>query len=188
MSPAEELKSLLGTPAEQTELVAQLGRCLPPAQARRLGRIFELMIALLSLLELKNLTLAKLRRLCFGERTESARNVCGGEAAPKKRQKAKGHGRQGHRAYPGARRASVPHPTRRAGETCPACQRGKLRRRQPGVVAHLTAQPPVAATIYELESLRCDTCGKVWACRCPPRCSGNRWRGWPAIWSRFTSI
>jgi hypothetical protein len=47
---------------------------------------------------MKNLSIAKLRQLCFGNQNESARHVCG--KAPKEKQKTriKGHGRHSHLA------------------------------------------------------------------------------------------
>ena len=171
MTPAEELQSLVGTPAERTAFLEEVGRFLPATQRDRIGRILELVAWLLGLLEMKNLSIAKLRALCFGPRTESARNVCGRTSEPKTKNKtkAKGHGRRSHRGYTGAQRVAVAHPTLKAGQICPDCRKGKLRRRRdPAVALQVKAQPPVGATIHEMEQLRCDTCGKVFTAPTPP--------------------
>ena len=56
-----------------------------------------------------------------------------------------------------------------AGQPCPDCQKGKLRtQREPAAAVQITAQPPVAAVIHELERLRCDGCGKVFTAATPP--------------------
>ncbi len=178
MTPAEELQSLVGTPAERTAFLEEVGRVLPAAQRDRIGRILELVVWLLGLLEMKNLSLANLLRLWFGPRTESARNVCGRTSEPKTKPQtqAKGHGRRSHRGYTGAKRVTVAHPMLKAGQICPDCRKGKLRRRQePAVAIQIKAQPPVAATIHEMEQLRCDTCGKVFTAPTPPEAGGEKY-------------
>ena len=165
----QELKSLLGTPAERQEFLEAMRGCLPAIHFERISRIFQLLDGLLLLLEQKNLSIAKLRQLCFGAATESARNVCGKKPAGEPRKaKAKGHGRNSHRHYTGARRVRISHPTLKAGQRCPECAKGKLRpRKEPAVTITVTAQPPVGAVIHEREQLRCDTCGKMFTAPSP---------------------
>ena len=169
MTQAEELQSLVGTEAQRRAFLEEMGVDLPASHRERIGRILEWVGWLLTLLEMKSLSIAKLRALCFGAQTESARNVCGTPAPEPKHTKAKGHGRNSHRTYTGARRVKVPHPTLSSGQACPDCQKGKLRRRQqPAVAIQVTAQPPVGAVVHEMEQLRCDTCGKVFTAPTPP--------------------
>lgn len=166
----QELKSLLGSAAERQGFLEAMRACLPAKHFERISRIFQLLDGLLSLLEQKNLSIAKLRQLCFGATTESARNVCGKKpACDQKKAKAKGHGRNSHRHYTGARRVRISHPTLKAGQACPDCAKGRLRpRKDPAVTITVTAQPPVGALIHELEQLRCDTCGKLFTAPAPP--------------------
>ena len=167
MTPAQELRSLLGSPAERRAWLEELGPQLPAALRERLTRILELVGGLLDLLDTKNLSIKKLQQLFFGAKTERSQNVCG--TVPKDKAKAKGHGRHSHCQYTGARRIAVAHPTLRPGQICPECQRGKLRRRpRPALAIHVSAQPPIGATIHELEQLRCDTCGKLFTAPTPP--------------------
>jgi len=166
MSAPAPLPAQVSDPAQRADWLEELRRWLPAEQAERVAALLQWAGWVIDLLELKNLSIARLRRLCFGSPTESLRNVCGGAqpvpAAPKA--KAKGHGRCSHRAYTGARRVSVPHPVWRAGQACPQCQRGKLRRlAEPAAAIQIQAQPPVGATVYELERLRCNTCGQVFS-------------------------
>jgi transposase len=167
----QELKSLLGSAVERQGLLEAMRACLPAEHFERISRIIQLLDGLLSLLEHKNLSIAKLRQLCFGATTESAGKVCGKQpAGQQKKAKAKGHGRNSHRCYTGARRVRVCHPTLKAGQRCPDCAKGKLRAREdPAVAITVTAQPPVGAVIHEMEQLRCDTCGKLFTAPTPPQ-------------------
>jgi transposase len=176
MTPAQELRSLLGSPAERRAWLAELGPQLPAALRERLTRILELAGGLLDLLDTKNLSIKKLQQLFFGAKTENSRNVCGPAPKDKSKAKAKGHGRHSHGQYTGARRIALAHPTLRPGHLCPECKRGKLRRRpRPAVAIHVSAQPPIGATIHELEQLRCDTCGKLFTAPTPPAAGSEKY-------------
>ena len=166
---SEELKTLLGESAERQGFLESLRHRLSTAEFERIRGLFELSGQLLELLERKTLSLARLRQLCFGARTESARNVCGKPPKKPKHTRPKGHGRNSHRSYTGARRVRVKHASLAAGQLCPNCGKGKLRpQKEPAVVLSVSAQPPVGALIHELEQLRCDTCGKVFTAPTPP--------------------
>ncbi len=176
MSQAQELKQLVGAQAERRAFLAEVGVLLPAAHRERLERILELVSWLLALLEMKNLSIAKLRQLCFGSTTESARNVCGKAPQDPPPARARGHGRNSHRCYTAARRVRVTHSTLRPGHRCPECAQGRVRRqKQPAVAIHVTAQPPVGALIHELEQLRCDTCGKVFTAATPPEAGTQKY-------------
>ena len=56
----------------------------------------------------------------------------------------------------------------KAGDPCPDCQRGKVYpQRDPGVLVRIKGQAPIAATVYELEKLRCNLCGDVFTAAAP---------------------
>jgi transposase len=80
---------------------------------------------------------------------------------------AKGHGRNGAAAYRGAARIDVPHPSLTAGDACPACGQGTVYEKAPGVLVRITGQPPLAATAYVLQKLRCHLCGRVFTAAAP---------------------
>lgn len=133
---------------------------------------------LLALIDHRGMTIGRLRRMVFGARTEKTATVCptpapAGEVTkphrpPPPKPRRKGHGRHGAGAYPGAQRVKVPHPRLRAGDLCPDCQRGKLHSTsRPGVVVRLVGQAPLAATVFELEKLRCASCGQVFSAPAP---------------------
>ena len=128
-------------------------------------------------------TIAGLRQILFGARTEKTRDVLTragldaastahppggdpGDASPAPRARraraARGHGRNGAAAYDGAHHVDVPHPRVTHGDRCPACAQGTVyTQRAPGVLVRLVGQAPIAATVYALEKLRCHLCGEL---------------------------
>jgi hypothetical protein len=146
------------------------------AAIRTLGYVTEL-------LENQEATLASLRRLLCHASTEKTEKVLkqagivGGEKPPKPpgadpqapKSAAAGHGRNGAAAYRGARQVPVPHASLKAGDPCPNGQCGGkvYPQRDPGVLVRIQGQAPIAATVYELEKLRCHLCGDVFTAAAP---------------------
>jgi transposase len=85
----------------------------------------------------------------------------------------RGHGRNGAAAYTGATRIDVPHPTLKAGDPCPTCPEGILYEKVAGVLVRITGQPPLTATVYELQKLRCHSCNEVFTAP-PPAAAAER--------------
>lgn len=83
-------------------------------------------------------------------------------------EKKPGHGRNGAEDFPGATREIVPHESLKPGDACPECGRGTLYEApRPGILLRFVGQPPVHATVYELQKLRCHLCGKVFTAQAP---------------------
>jgi hypothetical protein len=62
----------------------------------------------------------------------------------------------------------VSHPSLQAGDACPECAKGTVYNvAQPGVILRFLGQPPVQATVYELQKLRCGLCGKMFTAPAP---------------------
>ena len=138
------------------------------------------------LVEDKSATIARLRQLLFGPTSEKTREVlqrAGGvseapageapaDATPPPTDRARpaaGHGRQGADAYAGAIRIPVAHRCVHHGDRCPGCAKGKVyAQRDPGVLVRILGQAPLAATVYQLEKLRCNLCGEVFTADPPP--------------------
>jgi transposase len=78
-----------------------------------------------------------------------------------------GHGRNGADAYTGAEEIQVPHESLQAGDGCPECERGTVYQAPPGTIVRIVARAPMHATVYRLEKLRCNLCGKVFTARPP---------------------
>ena len=85
------------------------------------------------------------------------------EALPKQSPSApQGHGRNGAQSYTGANKVAVPHPSLHAGDPCPGCGKGKVYpQKEPKTLVRMVGQAPLAATVYELDRLRCNLCGEV---------------------------
>ena len=78
------------------------------------------------------------------------------------KEKPKGHGRNGASSYTGAKKVAVPHPALHAGDHCPGCEKGKVYpQKEPRTLVRIVGQAPLAATVYELDRLRCNLCGEV---------------------------
>jgi transposase len=73
-----------------------------------------------------------------------------------------GHGRHGAGAYHGASKVRIAHPQLVHGGRCPDCSRGNVyAQKEPKALVRIVGQAPLAATVYELERLRCNACGQV---------------------------
>ncbi len=79
-----------------------------------------------------------------------------------------GHGRNGAASYTGAKKVPVPHPILHTGDACPGCESGKVYpQKEPRTLVRIVGQAPLAATVYELDRLRCNLCGEVFTAREP---------------------
>jgi transposase len=135
------------------------------------------------LVENKNTTIARLRKLLFGSPTEKTKTVLGNNQDSPSAQAAiastsdvetiektpaKGHGRNGADTYAGANKVVVRHETLQPGDPCPKCEQGTVYETgRPGVLVRLVGQAPVAATVYELQKLRCNLCSEVFTAQAP---------------------
>jgi transposase len=79
-----------------------------------------------------------------------------------------GHGRNGASVFTGANRVMVAHITLQPGDPCSECRKGKVyRQKKPKTLIRITGQPPLEATVYEMEQLRCNGCGQVFTAEAP---------------------
>ncbi|HUT77435.1 MAG TPA: transposase, partial [Polyangia bacterium] len=183
--PLDELKSIL-----ERARSSPLG----DEDVGKLTAAVETLAVLTQALESKDASIRRLRQMIFGASTEKTSAVvgdapgadaaggdessgsaggggdgasaAGGGTEPK--EKRKGHGRNGAAKYTGAERVKVPHEKLRHGDRCPACERGKLYvQLEPAVLVRVVGMAPLAATVYELERLRCNLCGEVFTARAP---------------------
>ena len=163
-------------------------------------RVFEAYLYLLELVDNKSTTIARLRKLLFGASTEKTADVVGRDsttspgsqhpdagsadsdargtssAGVKKREKKPGHGRNGADRYAGANRVKIRHASLEPGDPCPDCDAGTAYlMAKPGVLIRFVGQPPVAATIYELEKLRCNLCGQIFTAQPPAEAGAKKY-------------
>jgi len=167
----EELEALL----EQARLaLSEEGYQKLRSAIRTLGYVTEL-------LEKNETTLAALRELLCPASTEKTAKVLkkpSPESASKKRKRAApGHGRNGAAAYRGAQKIKIPHASLKGGDACPDAQCGGkvYAQRDPGVLVRIKGQAPLAATVYELEKLRCNLCGNVYTAEAPPEAGEKKY-------------
>ena len=161
--------------AERHVFLARGRAQVAPEPFARIPGMTEAFPALLALLEQRGLSRARLRKGALGAAPEKTATVCPPEGpAPQPpappRRKRKGHGRQGARSCPGARRVPGSHPAVQTGDLCPAGEKGKLRcQPKPAPALRGEAPPPVTATGFEMEVLRCSLCGKTFTAPPPPQ-------------------
>lgn len=136
---------------------------------------------LLDVLRDKNLSLKRLRGMLFGTKGEKTSEVLepeepaeneeakeeSGEQKPEK--KRKGHGRKPISEYSGANKVQVPHASLHSGDVCPCCKNGKVYdTKRPGIELRIKGRPPLEATVYCPQRLRCNLCGEVFTAELPP--------------------
>ncbi len=87
-----------------------------------------------------------------------------------------GHGRNPAARFPGAHRVVIAHPTLRHGDLCPECGAGKVyRQKQPKTLVRIVGRPPLEATRYEMERLRCNGCNQVFTAEAPPEAGPDKY-------------
>ena len=159
------------------ELAALLERAkagpLSEEDYNKLKAALETLGYLTQLLEDRKTTIQRLRQILFGASTETSRNVlktveqtetqtAGAPSEPgptadnrdrereESENKSKGHGRNGAEAYRGATTIKVSYDSLK-----------------PGYLVRIVGQAPLAATVYELEKLRCNLCGELFRAEAP---------------------
>jgi transposase len=179
------------------EVLRRVEQSLDEKDSALVRAVFESYAYVADLVEDKNTSIRRLRQLFFGASTEKTDAVVGPKAktpevAPLPDAVAegladgdgntnesataaasRGHGRNGAEAYRGATRIEVTHPSLAAGDTCPACGQGTVYDKTPGVLVRIIGQPPLGATIYQLQKLRCHLCGQVFTAAAPEQ-AGDR--------------
>lgn len=167
--------------AELDQLLAQLRVLLPPATYALVESLLRTLVWIMGVLEQKKTTIARLRRLIFGEKSEKLHKVFPETAVAdaqtgQPKTKRKGHGRKGANDFLGARRVKVPHPKFHIGDLCPKCLRGKLYLfNKPAQIVRIIGQPIFQATLFELERLRCALCGALFTAPPPPEAGQSKY-------------
>ena len=177
---------------EQLQKLVEQARTEPLSEEeyRQLKAAIETLGYLTQLVEDKDTTIQRLRQILFGASTEKTTKVFpsqvgspqaeagaaaaetstqeGGDGAQGATAARKGHGRNGAKAYGGGQKVQVSHPHLKPRDRCPGCQKGKLYElKTPGVLVRVTGQAPLAATVIELQKLRCNLCGEVYTADAP---------------------
>ena len=168
------------TTEELERLLEGVREALGEAGYQKLKAAIRTLSYVTELLENREATLQSLRRLLCrarSEKTDAVLEQAGipsspTQGEPEAKETAKkpdiGHGRNGAQAYHGACHVQVSHLSLHQGDRCPECQRGKVYPlKEPGLLVRMRGQVPIAATVYELEKLRCNLCGEVFTANPP---------------------
>ena len=181
---------------EQLQKLVEHARTEPLSEEeyRQLKAAIETLGYVTQLMEDQDTTIQRLRQILFGAKTETTEKVLqqiGQSQEKNPRREAgnaeangsaqgeesgasgsngqrKGHGRNGARAYGGGNKVQAAHTRLQRGNRCPECQKGKLYELNTrGVLVRVRGQAPLAATVYELQKLRCNLCGEVYTAEAP---------------------
>jgi hypothetical protein len=180
---------------------------LDAEEQKRLVPLLKTFIWLQRTLLSTRISLSKLKRILFGEKTEkrprkpkdphngsddggngsaegcgsnepptgttepSSGRGPGGQESDSNPNNARGHGRRAAADYPGAETVFCPHEEYQSGDRCPKCERSRLYPSRPLVRLRFTAQPLASVTRFELEQLRCGTCGFITSASMPTEAS-----------------
>ena len=157
------------TQKQMNALLSRAERLLPEEDYKIVKAMADTISFLSRTMGAKNAHIRKLLTMLFGTVTEKTSKVLK-EKRERERadKKPKGHGRNGADTYKGAQKVIVNHESLKPKDRCPACKKGKLYdTKKPSTIVRITGQPPLAATVYEIERLRCSLCGKVFKTKAP---------------------
>ena len=168
---------------EALEAILEQARTTPLSEEQydQLKGVLNTLARLTQELEKKRTSIHRLRNLLFGSGTEKTQEVLKqkkhkenatsktGASEKGKKKKRKGHGRNGADAYKGAKRVEIAHESLRSGDPCPEtdCTGKVYPLADPGMIVRIKGLPPLPATVYELEKLRCNLCGRVFTAKSP---------------------
>jgi transposase len=87
-----------------------------------------------------------------------------------------GHGRNSAVQFTGARKIVVSHFALKPGDACPECLRGKVyRQKQPATLVRVVGRPPLEATVFERQRLRCNACGQIFTAEAPAAAGADKY-------------
>ena len=160
-----------------------------------MGQIFDSYTQFFQIVGDKNTSLARLRKLLFGASSEKSSKLVGvdpdtddsnvsdeklptgsddaGDNSTDSKPPSPGHGRHSAKDYSGAEQVKVPHDSLSSGDACPECSQGTLYEKAPSVLVRFVGQAPLQATVYHMQKLRCNLCGKVFTAS-PPDEAGQQ--------------
>jgi transposase len=163
-------------------------------------RLLSTLLSFISLVENKNATIKRLRRMLFGPRRDSRvggdssshnedqaqRSDTSASAAgqqptspqePQAQTKRAGHGRRATKNYTGARVLACQHPQLKVGDRCPHphCTGHLYDTHQPSRPFRLIGHPLVTAEVYEQQVLRCSACCDRFTAPLPEGVAEQKW-------------
>ena len=108
-----------------------------------------------------------------GQTTPPEDGDAGVPKPPPEKRKKKGHGRKPASEYD-AEHIHVSHETLHAGARCPSCKQGNLHEQSDSLWLRIFGGPSLFAMCWDLERLRCNTCGHVFTAQAPAQARGPK--------------
>lgn len=100
----------------------------------------------------------------------------GEKSSPDGERQSRGHGRNSAARFTGAQTITVQHKRLRPGDACPECGVGKIyHQKEPKTLVRIVGRPPLEATRYEMERLRCNGCGEVYTADEPAEAGAEKY-------------
>ena len=169
------------TRAELDELLALARTTFPTRQYALLEGVLDTFVYVMQSLQNAKTSLKRFRQMLFGSPTESKSKVfpdaagAAGEPPPAEDDRHPpaapsppvGHGRNGARQYCDSPVIEVALPDPQPGDLCPECATGKVYGSPPRTIVKVVGQPPLAATVYELQQVRCRLCDATFTAPMP---------------------
>jgi len=176
------------TEADLDELLALAKSTFPQEQYQLLEGVFGTFVHLMRGLQNAKTSIKRLRQMLFGASTEHKRTRLKGssggatgdqpaatdpaaEAAPANAaaepSKASGHGRNGANAYSDSPVVDVTLTDLQSGDPCPTCVAGKVDDSPPLVIVKVVGTPPLTATVFKVQRLRCRLCDAIFTAPLP---------------------
>lgn len=180
--------------SELEAILTRVQSSLSPEEYDKLHTALETLLFLTRELEKNRVSVQRLKQLLFGATTEKTRQVLEkamqeagvdslsdgqNDSSPPLEapaEKPAGHGRNGAQEYTGGQKVPIPHPSLQGGDACPHCKKGKVyEMAEPGRLVRIHGQPPLGATVYELQKLRCNLCGTIFTAPAPPEVGAHKY-------------
>ncbi len=167
---------------------------LQPRDYEILRAVLKSYVYLYTMLQQKTTSIKKLMRTVFGK-TEKSKSLLKKQkeskdkkgdddppgigntgASPEVKKKVKGHGRNGHSEYTGAKRQYVQHPELKHGDPCPECPKGRVyEMKETETVIRIQGTAPLQAIAHKLEKLRCNLCGMIFKASLPEQAGSKKY-------------
>jgi len=173
MSQTRQLEAPLLSAAERATFLTRVRAGVSPEDYRVIEAMSYALPQIVESIEQERMTMRKLRHLLFGAKTEQTDRVCPPASpppliSPLPKPRRQGHGHIKAADYTGAHWVHVAHPNLQPGQACPLCAKGTVRaQKTKAIVLRIEGSPPIAATGYAMERLRCDACGAVFTAPVP---------------------
>lgn len=150
----------------------------------KLTAALETLLFITQELEKKRVSLSRLKKMLFGDTSEKTRKILEKALKTSERREeekskadtvtdvynkksAKGHGRNGASKYPGADMVQVQYQSLKPKDICPECMAGKVYIYIPKTIVRLKGGVPISGTVYQMDRLRCNSCGKIFTTDAP---------------------